>query len=86
MAHHYDEGQNLNSMSTPAPAAKLDTKSLLEQQQAHEKAKNDHISALLKEREDITVAHTKRLEEISIDLTALGWHKPRAARTKKATE
>lgn len=62
---------------------KLDTASLLDQQKAHEKAKADHVAALLKEREDITASHAKRLEEISIDLTALGWHKPRAARTIK---
>ena len=62
---------------------KIDTASLLEQQKAHEQAKSDHIAALLKEREDITAAHAKRLEEIEIDLMALGYKKPRAPRTKK---
>ena len=80
MAHHYDEGQNL--ITTPAPP-KIDTKSLLGQQQAHEKKKSDHIAALLKEREDIKAAHAKRLTEIEIDISALGYKKPRAPRTPK---
>lgn len=63
---------------------KLDTASLLEQAKAHEEAKADHISALLRERAEITATHDKRQEEISVDLKALGYTKPRAARTPKA--
>ena len=74
------------STATQTTAPKLDTASLLEQAKAHEKAKADHIAALLKEREDITIAHAKRLTEIEIDLSALGWKKPRAPRTKKEKE
>ncbi len=70
-------------MSTAPQAQKVDTAALLEQQAAYEQAKADHINALLKERADITAAHEKRLEEISRDLEALGYKKPRAPRTKK---
>lgn len=67
----------------PTSTQKLDTASLPEQAKAHEQAKTDHIVALLQERDDITAAHEKRLGEISEDLKALGYTKPRAPRTTK---
>ena len=69
-------------MSTTTPS-KLDTTTLLEQQAAHEKAKADHIAALLKEQADIAKAHEERQGQIATELLALGWKKPRAPRTKK---
>lgn len=67
----------------PAYAHALDTASLLEQQKAHEKAKDEHIAAFLTEQADISAAHEKRQKEILADLKALGYTKPRAPRTKK---
>lgn len=68
-------------MATAQP--KIDTTTLLEQQKAHEKAKDEHIAALLTEQADIAAAHEKRQGEILTDLAALGYKKPRAPRTKK---
>ena len=62
---------------------KSDTASLLEQQAAHEKAKADHIAALLKESTDLAASTETRQKQIAVDLTALGYKKPRAARAKK---
>jgi hypothetical protein len=61
----------------------LDTASLLAQQAAHEKAKADHITALLQERDDLEKSTEERLEAIACDLKMLGYSKPRAPRTKK---
>ena len=59
------------------------TASLLAQQAEHEQAKAEHIAALLKERDDIQKTHDDRQGQISAELMALGYKKPRAARTKK---
>lgn len=70
----------------PTPTPKIDTAVLLEQQKAHEKAKDEHIAALLTEQADIAGAHEKRQGEILVDLAALGYKKPRAPRTKKESK
>jgi len=62
---------------------KPDTATLLEQQAAHEKAKADHIAALLKESTDLAAGTESRQRQIATELQALGYKKPRAARTKK---
>ena len=62
---------------------KSDTASLLEQQAAHEKAKADHITALLKESTDLAASTESRQKQIATELQALGYKKPRAPRTKK---
>ena len=70
-------------MSTSTVTQKLDTTALLAQQAEHEKAKADHITALLKEQGDIAKAHDERQGQIAAELVALGYKKPRAPRTKK---
>lgn len=67
----------------PTQTPKIDTAALLEQQKAHEKAKYEHIAALLTEQADIAAAHEKRQAEILTDLAALGYKKPRAPRGSK---
>lgn len=56
--------------------------SLVEQRAALEKATEDRISALLKEREDIDVAHKQRHAEIATELKALGYKRPRVIKAK----
>ena len=67
----------------PSHSVAMDTTSLLAQQAAHEKARADHVAALLKESADLTTSTEARQKTISSDLKALGYVKPRAARTKK---